>query len=167
MQRCNRGCRRIGSYGRWSGATSSSTESLKNSARQKTCGSEEDEETDVLLYRRSTEFSSRANRKKQIDARAVRQDERREKVMDFLSDEFLQKYPNIKKYLELRRNNPESVAEMFNLLDLATSYSQYMKHMREFLHENNSVNGRDYLDYALELHRDFEKEKLKNGLSNR
>ena len=86
--------------------------------------------------------------------------------MNFLSDEFLQKYPNIKKYLELRKNNQESVTEIFNVSNLATSHSEYMKHMREFLYESNSVNGKDYLDYALELHRDFEKEKLKNGLSN-
>ena len=83
--------------------------------------------------------------------------------MDFLSDEFLQKYPNIKKYLELRRNKKESVTEIFQ----AVSYEEYMKNMREFLYENNSINGKDYLDYALELHRDFEKEKMKNGLSNR
>lgn len=82
--------------------------------------------------------------------------------MDFLSDEFLQKYPNIKKYLELRRNSPDEATEIFE----SVSYAEYMKHMQEFLYENNSINGRDYLDYAFELHRDFEKEKLKNGLSN-
>lgn len=83
--------------------------------------------------------------------------------MDFLSDEFLQKYPNIKKFLESRQNSPDEVAE----ISKAESYTEYMKHMQEFLYENNSINGKDYLDYALELNRDFEKEKMKNGLSNR
>ena len=88
--------------------------------------------------------------------------------MDFLGDEFLRKYPNIKKYLELRRNNQESVTEIFEEEEknLAESYQEYMTHMREFLHGSNSVNGKDYLDYAIELNRDFEKEKLKSGLSN-
>lgn len=89
--------------------------------------------------------------------------------MNFLSDEFLRKYPNIKKYLELLRNNQEDETEIFKEEEksLLKSYSDYAKHMKKFIYENNSVNGKDYLDYALELHRDFEKEKLKNGLSNR
>lgn len=83
--------------------------------------------------------------------------------MGFLTDEFLQQYPNIKKHLELRKNNQKEATEILQTV----SYAEYMKHMREFLWETNSVNGKDYLDYALELQKDFEKEKLKNGLSNR
>jgi hypothetical protein len=95
--------------------------------------------------------------------------------MSFLSEKFLQQYPNInpniKKYLELRKNNQESVTEIFEeeekeMLNLAESYSEYTAHMRKFLYENNSANGKDYLDYALDLHRDFEKEKQKNEFSN-
>ena len=91
--------------------------------------------------------------------------------MDFLTDEFLQKYPNIKKFLESRRNSQKKVAEMFGieekkLFDLAESHPEHMTYVRVLVLENNSVNGKKYLDYALELHRNFEKEKLKNGLSN-
>jgi hypothetical protein len=91
--------------------------------------------------------------------------------MDFLSDEFLRKYPNIKKFLESRRNSQEKVTEIFGIEEVSflEFYSQYNENMSkfiQFIQGSNLINGKNYLDYALELQKDFEKEKLKNGISN-
>jgi len=84
---------------------------LRNSAKQKTCGSEEEEdedekETTVLLYRRSTEFSSSTDCKGKIDTETIRQNERREKVVTLSIDNLLKIY----------KENPEKMESIFSIV---------------------------------------------------
>lgn len=83
--------------------------------------------------------------------------------MGFLSEEFLQKYPRVKKFLDEREKHPEKTHPIITCEE--TNYLEWSKNMDYSFMKTYRIQGKDYLDYAIELSNDFEKEKQKNELS--
>lgn len=86
-----------------------------------------------------------------------------------ISDKFLQKYPHIAEFLELYKSNTKRARELLSIKWEETNLiglDHMKKHEKEFIFYPLRVNGKDYLEYALELHKDFEEEKRKNGIFN-
>jgi hypothetical protein len=80
-----------------------------------------------------------------------------------LSEEFLQKYPNVKKFLKEFKKHPEKLHPIMTCEE--TNYLEWSKNRDYSFMKTYRIQGKDYLDYAIELSNDFEKEKHKNGFS--
>ncbi len=80
-----------------------------------------------------------------------------------LSEDFLQKYPHVKRFLTECKKNPEKLH--FIMTCEETNYLEWSKNTDYSFMKTYRIQEKDYLDYAIELSNDFEKEKQKNELS--